>query len=279
MASRDDAVGLIAGSGSFPELIAGAVKAAGRTLVCVQVAGESAVLPAIADRYRRVPVGALGQVIATFRAHAVREVLVSGQFPRAGVLARGDATRDDLMKGAADWRDVSLFEELAGLLATQGMVLIDQPRFVSSLLAPPGLMSARTPTPEEETDIALGRSVARRLADLDVGQTLVLRRGIILAVEAAEGTDATIRRGGAMTPHAVVVKVSRNRQDPRFDIPAVGPDTIAVMREVAARVLSIDARRTLVLHRDRMIQAADEAGIAVVAADAPPLGTPVHGDT
>ena len=279
MASRDDAVGLIAGSGSFPELIAGAVKAAGRTLVCVQIVGESGVLPTISDVYRRLPVGALTEALETLRAGAVREVLVSGRFPRTGLLAGGDALRDAMLEHAPDRRDMALFERFAGLLATLGMELIDQPRFVSDLLVPPGVISARAPTREEETDIAIGRAVARRLADLDVGQTVVLRQGIILAVEAAEGTDATIRRGGAMTPGAVIVKVSRSHQDPRFDIPAVGPDTIAVMREVAATALCVDARRTLLLDRERVIHSADAAGIAVVAADAPPLGTPVRGDT
>jgi DUF1009 family protein len=159
------------------------------------------------------------------------------------------------------------------------MELIEQARFVGDLLAAPGVLGTHTPTAEEGADMRLGRSVARQLADLDVGQTVVLRRGIILAVEAAEGTDATIRRGGAMAAQAVVVKVSRSHQDPRFDIPAVGPDTIGVMREVAARALCVDARRTLLLDRARMLAAADEAGIAVVALDAPPLGVPVDGDT
>jgi hypothetical protein len=278
MASRDSAVGLIAGAGMFPEILGGAVKAAGQTLVCVQVAGDSAVLPAIADLYRRLPAGALGEVLATLRSRAVREVLVSGQFPRTEALAGGDAVRDAALDGLRDRRDTALLEGLAGVLAGVGMELIDQARFVGDLLAAPGVLGAHVPTAEEDADMRLGRIVARRLADLDVGQTLVLRRGIILAVEAAEGTDATIRRAGAMAPQAVVVKVSRNRQDPRFDIPAVGPDTIAVMREVAARVLCVDARRTLLLDRARMLAAADEAGIAVVALDAPPLGTPVDGD-
>lgn len=278
MAGRDGIVGLIAGAGTFPELLAGAVKSAGRTLVCLQVAGESAALATIADHYRRCPSGALREVLETLSVHAVHEVLVAGQFPRVDLLAQGDAVRDTLMRVAPDRRDASLLEGLASLLASQGMVLIDQPRFVSHLLAPPGVLTARTPTPEEEADVAFGRSVARRLADLDIGQTVVLRRGIILAVEAAEGTDATIRRGGHMIPETVVVKVSRNHQDPRFDIPAVGPETITAMCDVEARVLCIDARRTLLLHRDRMIPAANEAGITVVAADAPPLGTPVHGD-
>jgi DUF1009 family protein len=97
-----------------------------------------------------------------------------------------------------------------------------------------------------------------------------------LAVEAAEGTDLTIRRAGAMVAGTVVVKASRNHQDPRFDIPAIGPETIAVMRAAAARVIGIDAHRTLLIHRDRMIADADAAGITIVAADAPPLGSPVH---
>lgn len=278
MAGRDDAVGLIAGAGSFPEVLGGAVKAAGRTLVCVQVAGDSAVLPAVADLYRRLPAGALGEVLATLRSRAVREVLVSGRFPRTEALAGGDAVRDAVLDRLSDRRDTALLEGLADVLATVGMELIEQVRFVGDLLATPGVLGAHAPTAEEEADIRLGRAVARRLADLDVGQTLILRRGVILAVEAAEGTDATIRRAGAMASQAVVVKVSRNHQDPRFDIPAIGPDTIAVMRGAAARVLCVDARRTLLLDRERLIRAADEAGIAVVAVDAPPLGTPVHGD-
>ncbi len=276
MGDRDSAIGLIAGSGMFPEILGGAIKAAGRVLVCVQVAGTSSVLPAIADVYRRLPIGV--EVFETLRTSAVREVLVSGRFPRTSLLAGGDPERDALLQQAPDHRDMALFERLAGLLATLGMELIDQPRFVSELLAPPGVISARSPTREEEADIAMGRAVARRLADLDVGQTVVLRQGIILAVEAAEGTDATIRRGGTMASGAVIVKASRNHQDPRFDIPAVGPDTIAAMREVGASALCVDARRTLLLQRERLIQDADDAGIAVVAADAPPLGTPVHGD-
>ncbi len=277
MAGRDSAVGLIAGAGTFPEILGGAIKAAGRVLVCVQVAGSSGVLPTIADVYRRLPIGA--EALEALRASAVREVLVSGRFPRTGLLTAGDAFRHALLEGTPDRRDMALFERFAALLATLGMELIDQPRFVGDLLAQPGVISARAPAREEEDDMALGRMVARQLADLDVGQTVVLRQGIILAVEAAEGTDATIRRGGAMAPGAVIVKVSRNHQDPRFDIPAVGPDTIAAMREVGASALCVDARRTLLLHRARLIQDADEAGIAVVAADAPPLGTPVHGDT
>ncbi len=276
MAAQSGSIGLLAGTGSFPEVIARAIKARGLILVCLQVAGETPALPDLADHYQRCSPGALREVLDTLRAHRVREVLVAGRFGREELLARGDAMMESVMASASDRRDVPLLRHLAALLAEQDMVLLDQTLFVGDLLAPSGVLTARAPTPEEEADLRFGRSVARRIADLDVGQTVVVRRGVILAVEAAEGTDLTIRRAGAIAAGTVVVKVSRNYQDPRFDIPAVGPDTIATMREASARVLGIDAHRTLIIHRDRMIADADAAGITVVAADAPRLGTPVH---
>ncbi len=275
MAGSDRAVGLLAGSGAFPEVIAEAVKARGQQLVCVQVAGQSAVLSGLADHYRLCGPGALSEVVATFLTHRVTGLLVAGQFPRAELLAEGDALRERLMQTAPDRCDGTLFNSLAALLAEHGINLLDQAHYVGELLAPPGVITSRAPTPEETADLEFGRSVARRLADLDVGQTVVLRRGVILAVEAAEGTDLTIRRGGAMARGVVVVKASRNNQDPKFDIPAVGPETVAVMREVGASALGVDARRTLLLQRERLAASADQAGITIVAAEAPPLGTPL----
>jgi len=257
-------------------VVAEAIKARGLSLVCVQVSGDSPALPMIADHYRQCPPGMLGEALEMLQAHDVREVLVVGRFSRLDLLVKGDAVRDAVLTHGNDRRDVPVLERLAALLARLGIVLVDQTRFVGDLLAPTGVLTTRPPTPEEAEDLAFGRAVARRLADLDVGQTIVVRRGVILAVEAAEGTDATIRRAGAMVPGTVVVKVSRDNQDPRFDIPTIGPETITVMREAAARVIGIDARRTLLLHRDRMIADADAAGITIVAADAPPLGSPVH---
>ena len=278
MGERIAAVGLLAGAGALPEAIARAVKAGDHTLVCVQVAGESATLAATADHYLRMSAGALGELLGAFRAQGVREAVVAGRFARQDLMGHAgvaDAALAGALRSLTDRRDVPLLDGLARVLAGAGITLVEQTRFVGDLLAPPGVLSARDPTPEEAQDLAFGRAVARRIADLDIGQTLVVRRGIILAVEAAEGTDATIRRAGTLARDAVVVKVSRNRQDPRFDIPVVGPDTIAAMREASARVLGIDARRTLLLDRDRMIADADAAGIAVEAADAPPLGLPV----
>jgi len=141
VAGRDGIVGLIAGAGTFPELLAGAVKSAGRTLVCLQVAGESAALATIADHYRRCPSGALREVLETLSVHAVHDVLVAGQFPRVDLLAQGDAVRDTLMRVAPDRRDASLLEGLASLLASQGMVLI---RKKSAIWPGPSPRSLRT---------------------------------------------------------------------------------------------------------------------------------------
>lgn len=274
MAGRGDPVGLLAGTGRFPELVALAIKAHGIPLVCVQVAGEAGVLATIADYYQECSPGALGDAIAMLRAHGVREAVVAGGFQRTNLLGKGDAMRDAVL-AAGDRRDAPALERLATTLGGLGIVLVEQTRFVGRLLAPVGLLTARAPSPEEAADIAFGTTIARKMADLDVGQTAVVRGGVIVAVEAAEGTDATIRRGGAIAPGGVVVKVSRRLQDPRFDIPTIGPSTVVVMREAGARVLAIDGRRTLVLERERVVAEADAAGIAVVAADTPPLGTPV----
>ena len=119
--------------------------------------------------------------------------------------------------------------------------------------------------------MALGIGVARTLAAQDVGQTIILKSGVILAVEAAEGTDAAIRRGGEMAPGAVVVKVSRPRQDPRFDLPTIGPETVETMAAVRARALAVEAGRTLVLGREALVAAAEAASITVTAVEAPPL--------
>ena len=274
MAGRDGRIGLLAGSGTFPEVIAEAVKASGEELVCIQVVGQSEVLPAVADHYRRCDPGAVTEVIAILRQQRVREVLVAGRFSRANLFASGDSVHAALMN-ATDRRDIPLLERFAALLAEMGIAIVDQARFVRDLLVPPGVLTERAPTADEAADIAFGRTVARAIAELDVGQTVVVRRGVILAVEAAEGTDATIRRGGAMVPESIVVKVSRSNQDPRFDIPAVGLETIRAMRDVGARALAIDGRRTLLLQRDRVIAEAEAGGIAIEAADTPPLGTPI----
>jgi len=153
---------------------------------------------------------------------------------------------------------------VADEMAAEGIIIAPSTLFLSHLLAAPGPLSHRSPTPAELDDINLGVQAARELGRLDIGQCAVVRRQVIVALETIEGTDATIRRGGNLSgPGAVVVKMSKPGQDLRFDVPAVGLDTIAVMQEAKAAVLAIEAGKTLIFDRADMLQAADQAGIAV----------------
>jgi hypothetical protein len=153
---------------------------------------------------------------------------------------------------------------VADEMATEGITIAPSTLFLSDLLAAPGQLSRRSPTPAELDDINLGVQAARELGRLDIGQCAVVRRQVIVALETIEGTDETIRRGGALAgPGAVVVKMSKPGQDLRFDVPAVGLDTIAVMQEIKAAALAVEAGKTLIFDGQEMRRIADQAGIAV----------------
>jgi DUF1009 family protein len=157
---------------------------------------------------------------------------------------------------------------VADELEAEGISIAPSTLFMDDLLATPGPLSRRPPSPEELSDISLGVQAAKELGRLDIGQCAVVRRQVVVALETIEGTDATIRRGGTLAgPGAVVVKVSKPGQDLRFDVPAVGLDTIATMREVKAAVLAVEAGMTLIFDRPEMLKIADQAGIAVWGID------------
>jgi DUF1009 family protein len=146
----------------------------------------------------------------------------------------------------------------------EGIRIAPSTLFMDELLASEGQLSRRAPTPEERRDIDFGYEIAKEIGRLDIGQCVVVRRGVVVALEAIEGTDETIRRGGLLAgPGAVVVKVSKPRQDLRFDVPAVGLDTIRTMAEAKAAVLAVDAGKSLMFDREEMLKEADRAGIAV----------------
>lgn len=268
------AVGLLAGEGRLPEVLARAVRARGRPLVCVQMAGQTPVLERLANVFARLAPEQWGELEALWLRHAVSEVLLAGRFRRAEMVARLLAAGSDLrgfLQGLPERGDQQVLDALARRLATQGIRVLDQLAYIPDLVPPPGLLAGPPLTPGEERDVRIGLAVGRALAAHEVGQTVVLKHGAILAVEAAEGTDEAIRRGTAMVPGAVVVKVSRPQQDPRFDLPTVGPETVEAMRQGRARVLAVEARRTIVLERPRLAARAEEAGISVFAVEAPPL--------
>jgi UDP-2,3-diacylglucosamine hydrolase len=161
----------------------------------------------------------------------------------------------------------ALIGAIAGVLENEGIELVDSTAFLGSLLPKTGVLTRRAPDVAESADIAYGRKIAREIAGLDLGQTVVVRDRACVAIEAMEGTDETIERAGRIAggERLVVVKVSKPKQDMRFDVPVVGPKTMETMKQAHATALAIDAGRTLLFEREALIQAADQAGIAIQA--------------
>ncbi len=266
-AGRRDTIGLIAGGGSLPVELASAIKARGHPLVCLALEDADPGLARLADHAYAIRFGQMEAAVAALQRHGAGRVVMAGRVSRTDLLERGDTLFRDVLAEASDRRDQSVFVRVAARMAQLGLSVVGPLDFAPELAVASGVLTRRAPTADEWEDIGLGMSVARAVAAQDVGQTVVLKRGVILAVEAAEGTDATIRRGGEMAPGAVVVKAARPEQDPRFDLPAVGTHTVALLEEVGAAALAVEAGRTLLLDRPRVLNAADRAGVAIVGVD------------
>jgi DUF1009 family protein len=180
---------------------------------------------------------------------------------------RLDARGAEVARRAADLRDASILGVLTAVLEDAGFEVGSQTQYVGHLVPGAGVLGSRALSPEDVQDIHLGARIARGMAALDVGQAVAVRRGVIIAVEASEGTDAMIRRAGALARGILVVKVSRPRQDLRYDLPVVGLETLGALAESGGTALGVEAGRTILLDRDRLIEKADAAGIAVVSVE------------
>ncbi len=164
-----------------------------------------------------------------------------------------------------DRKDDTILRTLAEELEGEGIIINEATAYIKSILAEHGTLTKREPTPEEWNDIEFGVEIAREIGRIDIGQCVVVKNRAVLAIEAIEGTDEAIRRGGRLGNHgAVIVKVRKPGQDIRFDLPTVGPDTIKSMQEVDASVLAVEAGMTVMIDRDTLIKSADETGISIV---------------
>jgi DUF1009 family protein len=263
------ALGIVAGRGALPLEVARAARRSGRRVVAVGFAGETdARLAECVDALAWLRPGEVGAMLAHFAAAGVREAVLAGGVPKAALL--GDAARlgadaraREALAGLADRADASILAGAERLLRDAGIRLLGQAELVPELLVGEGPLGRARPGPAQRADARYGWRVAGALARLDVGQTVVVRDRAVIAVEAAEGTDAAIRRAGALAPGGVVVKRARPAQDPRFDLPAIGPGTLAAMRDARAAALCFEAGVTLVLERERLVAEADAAGIAL----------------
>ncbi len=265
-------VGLIAGKGQFPLLFAQAAKRRGVAVMAVAHRGETDPrLEALVDRLNWVYVGQLGKIIRLLKAAGVRQAVMAGGISRGRLFSqfRPDLKSLSLIRRVGGGHDDRLLRAVAAELEAEGIAIAPSTLFLDDLLATKGVLSRRPPTPEEVLDLEFGFQVAKEIGRLDLGQCVVVRRQVVVAVETIEGTDETIRRGGRLAgPGTVVVKVSKPDQDLRFDVPAVGRDTLAVMREVKAAVLAVEAGKTLIFDRDEMLKLANQAKIAVVGLEA-----------
>jgi DUF1009 family protein len=261
------AVGLIAGSGRLPVLLAEAVKSRGHVLVVISFDRAPAAAARLADHHYEIGLGELQSLLAVLQAHHVRELVSAGGIPRIPPPDRTDAAFRELTASGRERSGQSLFHRGVELLASRGIQMRGPLDLRPDLATPAGVLTARGPSPAQEDDIRHGMSLARMLAGEEIGQTIAVTRGVVVAVEAAEGTDETIRRAGAYAPAPVVVKAARPDQDLRFDLPTAGPETIDVMRRAGASVLALEAGRTLLLDREVALAQADEAGIVIVGVE------------
>lgn len=261
-------IGLIAGGGRFPLLLAESARAAGHRVVAVAHVNQTDKdLEPLVAACTWVKLGQFGKVLEALKAGGAEGVVMLGGITKARFFrdAMLDGLGVKLLAQVAVRSDDNLLRTFARFLEEQGMPVVDPTPYLADRLAPEGVLGRHQPTEEEWADARFGLELARAVGRLDLGQTVVVRQRCGVAVEALEGTDACIRRGGELAKEgAVVVKAVKPHQDRRFDLPAVGPDTIDTMREAGCRVLAVEAGATLVMDQTEMIRRADRAKIAVV---------------
>ena len=270
LASRAQApLGLVAGSGRFPTLFAQAAARAGRTIIAA--AHENEADPSLAShvaRLRWVKLGQLGHIVEAMREAGCSEAVFCGGIRKVRLFdVRLDWLGLKVVSRLRTFGDDAALRAIAAALEEEGVKIVSPLPFCQELLAPRGRLGKRAMSDEQRRDAEIGKDAALKLGALDLGQTVVVKRGVVLAVEAVEGTDACIARGGSLSrgggDGAVVVKMVKPGQDERFDLPAVGPGTLAALSAAGCSALALEAGRTLVLDREEMIRAADAAKIVV----------------
>lgn len=262
-------LGLIAGHGRFPILLAQAARSKGFEVVAIAVEGEAShELTEHVDRIFWLGAGDIRRAIETFVAEGVRELVMAGKVRKQRIfeLERVEKPLAAAIGSLQARGDDAVLRVIAGELERGGLRVRESASLVESLIPKSGLLTRRQASERELADVEFGAGIARQLAGLGVGQTVVVRSGVVVAVEAIEGTDATILRGGACAgAGTVAVKVSGPKQDLRFDMPVVGPGTLRSLVEAKASCLAMEAGRTIVLELAEVVRQADEAGVCLLA--------------
>ncbi len=262
-------LGLIAGTGELPKAIASEAKAQGYTVFAIALdplAEKS--LSSYVDEIKWVNVGKLGEIIDSLIKYDVRDAVMAGKVSKS-LLYKSKIIPDlraiKLLFSLKDRSDDSILLAITKEIEKEGINLLDITSFSSNLVIRKGVLTEGSPTEDEWKDISFGWRIAKEIGRMDIGQTVVVKNQAVMAIEAIEGTDEAIKRGGKLAGEgAVVVKVSKPNQDMRFDVPVVGLNTLEAMIEVGARVLALEAEKCLILNKDEIIEESKKAGISVV---------------
>lgn len=264
--------GLIAGNGDFPFLVLDGARKAGESLAVVAIKEETDQrIEKTAEALTWVGIGQLGKMISFFKEAGVSQVIMAGQVKHVQIFSGAipDVRMLKMLWNLPRRNTDSLIGGIAAELEKEGIELIDSTFFLQDHLAPEGVLTKRKPTDVEKGNIEYGLHIAGEIARLDLGQTIVVRAKACVAIEAMEGTDATIARAGQLAKGKLtVVKVAKPDQDMRFDVPVVGPPTIKVMAEAGATCLSVTAGKTLILRLDEMLETAERNKIVIVGSPA-----------
>ena len=263
-----DQLAIIAGNGVYPRVLARRARAAGvRKILALAFEGETdAELGQHVDEIRWLRVGQLNRMLSTLRDARITKAIMAGQIAPRNLFDLHPDWRALLLLAKMRQRNAeSIFRAIAGELNKIGVALLPATTFLEDFLAGKGLIAGPKLSRREKSDIDLGWDIAQKIAALDIGQTVIVKNGTVLAIEGFDGTNETIRRGGALGQGgAVMIKVAKLDQDMRFDVPVIGPETISAALEAKIRVIALEAGRTLLLEKEEVIRAAQSAKISVL---------------
>ncbi|MGD9160173.1 MAG: UDP-2,3-diacylglucosamine diphosphatase LpxI [Desulfobacteraceae bacterium] len=269
MTGETDNIGIIAGGGQFPMMVADAARKKGMRVTAVAFEGEAdRELSDKVDDIEWIKLGQLGKLIKAFKKRNVIKALMAGSINKSKMFGniKPDIKGLAFLSKFAIFHDDNILRALANELYEEGIEIVSSTIYLQDLLATEGCLTKRRPDKDEKKDIEIGWKAAKELGRLDIGQCVVIRDKTILALEAIDGTNATILRGGKIAGEkAVVVKVSKPDQDLRFDVPSIGLETIRSMIEVKAGLLAVEAGKTLIFDREKMVDLANENKISIIS--------------
>jgi len=263
------ALGIIAGNGVYPRLLADSARKAGvKKIIAVAFTGETdPALEQHVDLLEWMRVGQLNRLLKFFRSQNIHDAMMAGQIAPKNLFDLRPDWKALMLLGKLKQRNAeSIFAAIADELANADVDLLPATTFLEESLAPSGLIVGPTLSRQEQDDVDLGWKIAKEIARLDIGQTIIVKNGTVVAVEALEGTNEAIKRGGALAREgAVMVKVAKSKQDMRFDVPVIGLETIRICTEARLRVIAVEAEKTLLLERDAIVDLANRSKISIVA--------------